>query len=103
MFHKVASVEPGADCSLNVLFLDGTRKEYDIRRLFDRYPMFRQLAEDEALFHQVKVDQGGYGVSWNDELDLSCDELYDHGRRTDSRTPKYENVFVFERICPANP
>ena len=98
MFHKIASVEPGTDGSLNVLFLDGTRKEYDIRRLFDRYPMFRQLAEDEALFHQVKVDQGGYGVSWNDELDLSCDELYDHGRRTDSRTPKYENVFVFERI-----
>lgn len=98
MFHKVASVEPGADCSLNVLFLDGTRKEYDIRRLFDRYPMFRQLATDKALFRQVKVDQGGYGVSWNDELDLSCDELYDHGRRTDSRTLKYESAFVFEHI-----
>ncbi|MBQ6207100.1 MAG: DUF2442 domain-containing protein [Oscillospiraceae bacterium] len=98
MFHKVASVEQWDGCSLNVLFLDETRKEYDIRCLFDRYPMFRQLAEDEALFRQVKVDQGGYGVSWNDELDLSCDELYDHGRRMDSRTPKYESAFVFERI-----
>lgn len=98
MFHKVASVEPGKNGTLHALFLDGTRKEYDIRRLFDRYPAFRQLAEDEALFRQVKVDQGGYGVSWNDELDLSCDELYDHGRRTDSRTPKYESAFVFERI-----
>ena len=80
MFHKVAAVEAGAGCTLNVLFLDGIRKQYDMKRLFDRWPIFRQLKTDEALFHQVKVDQGGYGVSWNDDLDVSCDELYDYGR-----------------------
>ena len=25
------------------------------------------------------VDTGGYGVSWNDDLDLACDELYQNG------------------------
>lgn len=80
MFHKVASVAPGAGCTLDVVFRDGARKQYDVRRLFDRWPVFRQLMTDKALFRQVKVDQGGYGVSWNDELDLSCDELYDYGQ-----------------------
>jgi hypothetical protein len=28
---------------------------------------------------QVRVDTGGFGISWNDEIDLSCDELYDNG------------------------
>ena len=32
-----------------------------------------------GLFEQVKVDSGGYGISWNDELDLSCNELYYNG------------------------
>ena len=27
----------------------------------------------------VKADVGGCGVSRNDELDLSCDELYEKG------------------------
>lgn len=25
------------------------------------------------------VGQGGYGIVWNDELDLSCDELWENG------------------------
>lgn len=33
----------------------------------------------KGLSEQVKVDVGGYGISWNDEIDLSCDELYDNG------------------------
>ena len=27
---------------------------------------------------KYKVDVGGYGISWNDEIDLSCDELWDN-------------------------
>jgi hypothetical protein len=33
----------------------------------------------QGLFEQVKVDTGGFGISWNDDIDLSCDELFDHG------------------------
>ena len=32
-----------------------------------------------GLFEQVAVDVGGYGVSWNDEIDLACDELWENG------------------------
>lgn len=79
MFNKVLSVRPENDCILSVDFVDGTRKKYDIRQLFARFPMFELLITDRELFNSVKVDQGGYGISWNDELDLSCNELYDKG------------------------
>ncbi len=29
------------------------------------------------LFSGVEVDVGGYGIVWNDDLDLSCDELFE--------------------------
>jgi hypothetical protein len=32
--------------------------------------MFWWLKND-AFFKSVKVDTGGYGISWNDEIDLS--------------------------------
>ncbi|MCC8073433.1 MAG: hypothetical protein LIO62_04840, partial [Clostridiales bacterium] len=27
--------------------------------------------------------KGGYGISWNDELDISCNELYEQGVNAD--------------------
>lgn len=35
--------------------------------------------EDLHLWSQVQVDAGGYGISWSDDLDLSCDELFANG------------------------
>lgn len=31
-----------------------------------------------CFFENVEVDVGGYGIVWDDELDLSCDELWDN-------------------------
>ena len=41
--------------------------------------LFLPLKDDPALFGCVSVDVGGYGIIWGDELDLSCDELWEHG------------------------
>ena len=42
--------------------------------------MFRKLRESPEPFFGVETDVGGYGIVWNDELDLSCDELYENGK-----------------------
>lgn len=78
MFHKVKAVVPLPDLRLNVQFSDGTTKLYDVKPLLDRIPAFKAL-ESPELFESVEVDVGGYGVVWNDDLDLSCDELWENG------------------------
>ena len=77
-FHKVKDVSALADLKLSVQFTNGTTKTYDVSPLMQRFSAFRIL-EDETLFRDVKVDQGGYGIVWNDDLDLSCDELWENG------------------------
>lgn len=78
MFHKVKGVTALADFALSVQFADGTTKLYDIKPVMKAFPGFAAL-EDERLFRDVRVDTGGYGIVWNDDLDLSCDELWEHG------------------------
>ena len=39
----------------------------------------RLALQSPALFRAVQADPGGYGISWNDELDLSEAELWRHG------------------------
>lgn len=66
------------DYQLSVRFCEGLTKKYDIRPLFDKIPVFTAL-KNEEVFYGVSVGVGGYGIVWNDKLDLSCDELWENG------------------------
>lgn len=79
MFHKLLAVKPMDRLCLLVEFVGGERKMYDVTPLLEKWPPFRDLPAIRGLWEQVKVDAGGYGISWNDAIDLSCNELYENG------------------------
>ena len=84
MFHKVKNVSPLPDFKLSVQFCEGDTKLYDVKPLFERLPAFVSLKKHPEIFGGVSVDVGGYGIVWDDELDLSSDELWDHGVTVDT-------------------
>ena len=71
MFHKVKSIITLDDFNLMVVFAEGITKIYDVKPLFNKFELFNELKEN-GLFFECVVDIGGYGVSWNDDIDLSC-------------------------------
>lgn len=77
--HKVKDVKALDNYILYVDFEDGKSKTYDMKQLIDRIKDFEPLLYVNGLFKEVKVDVGGYGISWNDYIDLSCNELYNNG------------------------
>ena len=79
MFHKVKAVNVLPDFRLSVQFTEGVTKIYDVKPLFGKWAPFKALESSPELFSCAEVDAGGYGVIWNDELDLSCDELFENG------------------------
>lgn len=78
VFHKVKEVTPLEDCILEIKFIEGCTKKYDVKPLFDELPYFTDL-KDNNLFSKVYVSGGGYGIIWNDVLDLDCNELWNNG------------------------
>lgn len=74
-FHKEKEVSVLRNLRLSVRFANGATKIYDAAPLIRRLPAFATL-EDEALFGSVEANQGGCGILWKDDLDLSCDELW---------------------------
>lgn len=83
MFHKVKSVSPLPEYRLSVQFSEGCTKLYNVKPLFEQIPVFAEL-KNEELFSDVSVDVGGHGIIWNDDLDLSCEELWDNGTIVDT-------------------
>ena len=92
MFHKVKAVNALPDYRLSVQFAEGITKIYDLKPLFDKWPVFTELKNNQELLYSVEVDAGGYGVVWNDDIDLSCDELYENGETV--KTP-FDDLMAF--------
>lgn len=80
MFHKVKNVKILSKYILEITFQNDVIKHYDVSVLFEKWKVFENLKNIDGLFEQVNVDQGGYGISWNDEIDLECEELWEHGK-----------------------
>ena len=77
--YKIIEVESIGGFNLKVKFENGITKRYDVNPLFNKWKIFNEL-KNNNLFEDVKVDTGGYGISWNDDIDLSCNELYENGK-----------------------
>jgi hypothetical protein len=92
MFHRVKSVVPEKNFMLLVQFSEGITKQYDVSKLFEKWTAFQALKNTPGLFSCVHVDAGGYGISWNDDVDLECEELWDNGKTV--ATP-FDNLLSF--------
>lgn len=78
VFHKVKAIFPLPDMMLRVEFINGVAKLCDIKPLMDEWEILKDL-KTPGLFKLVHVDAGGYGIAWNDYLDLGCNELWERG------------------------
>lgn len=79
MFHKITSLAMLPDYILLVGFACGEFKQFDLKPLMNKYPPFASLKNVDGLYEQAKIDAGGYGIVWNDDLDISAEGIYEKG------------------------
>jgi hypothetical protein len=77
-YPKVRSAKAIDDHTLLVEFDNRQKKIYDVSPLL-RKEMFLPL-RNPAFFKAVKIEQGGYAVVWNNNIDISEYELWSHGQ-----------------------
>ena len=79
MFMNALKVRFLEDVTLELVFQDGKIIRYDMARLFSKYPQLEELRRNRKLFLSGHLDVGGYGVIWNDELDIDATSVYECG------------------------
>lgn len=67
----------GEGTKLRVLFFDGITKEYDMETAIKQIPQLSPLRNRE-IFLKGHIESGG--IVWNDELDISIEEIYYDGK-----------------------
>ena len=84
-YPKIRNVRPKPGKTLLVEFENGERKVYDCTPLLQS-EAFRPL-QDEAIFRCAHADSHGYGVIWNDDIDLAESEVWLNGRTAEPEDP----------------
>lgn len=77
MFHQAIGLRLLEGTSLEVCFQDGEVKQYDMKKLFPKYPQLRQL-ENRSVFLMGRL-VGTYGIVWTDDLDIEIETIYEDG------------------------
>lgn len=78
MINKIMSASFLNDYIICAQFASGVTKKYDIKPLFNEIKLFNNL-KDNNLFMCGQVDTGGYGIVWDDQIDISADEIWENG------------------------
>ncbi|MCD8286005.1 MAG: DUF2442 domain-containing protein [Clostridia bacterium] len=95
MFHLITSAYPLADQCLVAFFADGASRTYDLKRIAESHPNYRSL-DDDSLFNSLRAGRGGYGVIWDNDADLSAEEIYCNGNPVN--TP-FDGLLVTKRAA----
>lgn len=101
MFHKIKTVKSAENTVLLVCFQNGIEKIYDLKMLYNVFPQFKIFETDKQLFNSVKVDVGGYGISWNNDLDLDAEEIWENGTETGKQNKLHTLTLLAENLSKA--
>lgn len=78
--RKIEDVVPLEDTKLLVFFRDGTVWKYNMKIMLSGKPRFSAILKNEKMFRQVRVQTGGYGICWGENLFISDETLYSVGK-----------------------
>lgn len=74
---RIVSAQAIDNRILIVKFTNHEIRKYDISKLLDN-PMFAPLC-NLGFFRNFRIEPGGYGLVWNEEIDISEYELWQNG------------------------
>nr|QGT51071.1 hypothetical protein Firmicute1046_1470 [uncultured Firmicutes bacterium] len=95
---KIEDVVPLADFHLLVFFRNGLVKKCDIREFFHQNKQLKVFLElYKEMFYHVRIQNGGYGVYWEENMSIADFELYKIGEKVPLSLSDFRN-FVTHRV-----
>lgn len=92
--HPLKYVIPTSGLDLICHFKNGEVKKFNFKQVIEKYPEFEALNKNN-LFFKAHIDLGGLCVTFNEDLDISEETLYQKGVKYDV---KKENKMIMKKI-----
>lgn len=73
---RIEEIVPLNNGKILVMFRNGEIRKCDIKQIIGKNLRFDAILDNFQLFSGVKIQTGGYGISWGEGLDISNERLY---------------------------
>lgn len=80
MFNKIVNLILMDNHIMLCGFKNHEWRRLDLKPLINKYPPFKVLKKDD-FYKKGKIDLGGFGVIWNDDIDISSDAIFEQGEK----------------------
>jgi len=96
---NIKSIKTKDNLMIEATFYSGAVKLFDVSSLFDKHPEYKVLQTDTDLWNSAKLFPQGSGVYFNDDLDLTVEEIWNNGKliNTVSVEPKYAIAYAITK------
>ncbi len=96
MNQNIKEIRMKDNLIIEAVFFSGIVKDFDVSSLFERHPEYKVLEQDKGLWENAKLFPQGSGVYFNDDLDLTVEEIWKDGKTAGkvSVEPKYEIAYA---------
>ena len=78
MIPKIKEIKPLEDYILYVIFDDGRKCLYDVKKDIASIKQFEDLKNIHGLFKGVQLDTSRTCVYWSKQIDLPSDTIYEY-------------------------
>ena len=75
MLYEISDAIAHPDHTVTVTWNDGARGIVDFGPFIRRGGLFAALAEPDYFVREMRILRGGFGLTWPNEVDFSCDGL----------------------------
>lgn len=96
MNHNIKEIKMKDNLIVEATFFSGEVKEFDVSSLLKKHPEYKILETDRELWKKAELLPQGSGVYFNDDLDLTVEEIWRDGKTIGkvSVEPKFTLAFA---------
>lgn len=80
MNQNIKNIKMKDNLIVEATFYSGEVKDFDVSMLFESHPEYKALETDKELWNSAELLPQGSGVYFNDELDLTVEEIWKDGK-----------------------
>ena len=74
--HRIKSVKALDGFVVECSYYDGSKRLFDLAGYAEKFPFYRPLMDDLAVFQNVSIIFGGDAIAWDDMHDIPSEGIY---------------------------
>ena len=96
--RKLTDITPLANHQIIAFFRGGQTKKCDLKPFMVNNRLYKHILADDKLFREMKMQTDGYGITWEEQLSISCYDLFETGTLLPLSASDFHDYIIYRTV-----